>query len=116
MAAFSVWGDKAKSPMMTIPPGSVKACGFTPPSGRTNFHLAEDEPALREMVLKAGFKTMHSWHSFAALPGATTPEAYVSIMEQGSPNFAGLAKCCPEPDDKKKWFEEMQRRAKEVLD
>lgn len=115
-AALSVWGDKAKSPMMTIPPASLKACGISAPSSRSNFDLGADEKALKEMVLKAGFKSIQSWHTFAILPGATDPATYIELMREGSPSFGGLEACCTEPEPKQRWHDEMHRRAKEVLD
>mmetsp|Transcript_139955 Transcript_139955/g.390181 ORF Transcript_139955/g.390181 Transcript_139955/m.390181 type:complete len:272 (+) Transcript_139955:100-915(+) len=114
-AAFAVWGDKAKSPMMTIPPQSLKACGFTPPAKRSNFHLGDDEAALRALVLEAGFSSMRSWRVHAMLPGATDPDAYISLMEKGSPSFVGLGAGLSD-DERQRWFDEMRRRAQEVLD
>merc|ERR1712226_1524399 len=102
--------------MMTIPPDALKACGFTSPAKRSNFHLSNDETALKAMVSAAGFTSMHTWHSFAVLPGATDPLAYTELMETGSPSYGSLAACCPEPEDKNRWNEEIRRRAKEVLD
>mmetsp|Transcript_106035 Transcript_106035/g.299963 ORF Transcript_106035/g.299963 Transcript_106035/m.299963 type:complete len:272 (-) Transcript_106035:30-845(-) len=116
MAAFAVWGAKSRSPMMTIPSESLRACGIAPPPGRSNFHLGGDEAALRGMVLAAGFASAHCWHTFAALPAVPGPDAYIDVMRSSSPSFSGLAACCAEPGDAERWHEEMRRRAQEVLD
>ena len=115
-AGFAVWGRKEASPMMSIAPASLKACGLTPAAKRSNFHLGGDDASaeLRTMVLGAGFESMHTWRAHAILPGATSAEAYVSLMARGSPSFGALLAPLA-PDDRARVDAEILRRAAEVL-
>ena len=115
-AGFAVWGRREASPMMSIPPASVKACGLTQVAKRSNFHLGgEDTTELRAMVLHAGFASMHAWRAHAILPGATSAEAYLSLMAKGSPSFGALLRPLA-PADRARVEAEIRRRAAEVLE
>lgn len=115
-AAFAVWGRKEASPMMAIPPASLKACGLETSPKRSNFHLGgEDTSALRAMVLNAGFGQMRTWRVHAVLPGAASPDAYLSLMAEGSPSFGALLGPLA-PSDKTRVEAEMRRRAAAVLE
>merc|ERR1712070_1147830 len=102
-------------PMMNIPEDSYKGCGFTPPSKRSNFHLGDDEAALRKLVLSAGFSSMHAWHTKAVLPGVMDADAYLQVMNVGAPSVKSLGASL-EQEDKERWIAEMKRRATEVFD
>ena len=116
VAGFAVWGSKDQSPMMAIPPESLRACGFVPAPKRSNFHLgSQDESALRAAVFAAGFSSMHAWRVHAVLPGGSDPQRYIELMKEGSPSFGALLEPLQQAE-REQALAEMRRRAAEVLD
>lgn len=92
MAGFSVWGRESLSDAFTILPKTKTSLGLsetTPSSGgsgtatRSNFHMGEDDEALRLRVLAAGFKSCVIWHSLSVLEAVSAAE-YTHTMTEGA--------------------------------
>ena len=68
--AFSVWGRREASSMFTLFPSTLqtlRAAGELPPelpdvAQHSNFHLGENDEALRRLTQEAGFVNVLSWH------------------------------------------------------
>jgi len=84
---FSVWGDKARSPLFTLLPAALAACK-TPAlaavqaevaagkaSVRSGFHLGSDAASLRAAVEAAGFRSVSSWGMELPFPGGPVRSA-----------------------------------------
>eukprot|EP00297_Palpitomonas_bilix_P009804 CAMPEP_0113869962 /NCGR_PEP_ID=MMETSP0780_2-20120614/1821_1 /TAXON_ID=652834 /ORGANISM="Palpitomonas bilix" /LENGTH=283 /DNA_ID=CAMNT_0000855185 /DNA_START=64 /DNA_END=915 /DNA_ORIENTATION=- /assembly_acc=CAM_ASM_000599 len=67
--AVSFWGEKAKSPMFTLVPQSVKELGVNlaergvPPPPKDNFELGQDLEGVKKRFLAAGFSKVFIYHS-----------------------------------------------------
>jgi SAM-dependent methyltransferase len=86
VAGFTVWGHEHQSPAFTILPSIKKQLGLMDPStapARSSFHMGEDDAALRQRVLAAGFGTCVLWHAHAVVE-AISAEAYAETMIKGS--------------------------------
>mmetsp|Transcript_17058 Transcript_17058/g.28484 ORF Transcript_17058/g.28484 Transcript_17058/m.28484 type:complete len:289 (+) Transcript_17058:29-895(+) len=89
LAGFTVWGREEFSPAFTTLPSVKKKLGLVKepapdaaPS-RSNFHMGEDDDALRQRVLAAGFSSCVIWHSPSVLE-ATSAEGYADTMIEGA--------------------------------
>lgn len=71
LAAFSIWGTKSKSHMFGLMKEVMDAEGIenpvAPPIVRSNFHLGQDDTALKRMFQKAGFGSILIWHQMCSL-------------------------------------------------
>ena len=79
-AGFTVWGRRAESPLFTLLEGVLKRLrdeGAIPAPAaapapavprRSQFHLGQDDPALRDRARAAGFVDVVSWHVPCAWP------------------------------------------------
>jgi ubiquinone/menaquinone biosynthesis C-methylase UbiE len=62
---FSVWGRKDESLIFTIFDDTLKKMGlFGASNVRSNFHLGQDDEALRNLILKNGYSRVNLAHSF----------------------------------------------------
>ena len=72
IAAFSIWGTKNKSKQFTLMKEVMAAEGITnpvaPPVIGPNFHMGQDDGALRAMFKAAGFGRLLMWHQMSTLP------------------------------------------------
>jgi ubiquinone/menaquinone biosynthesis C-methylase UbiE len=89
LAGFTVWGHEDRSPAFTLLPSIKKKLGLvkdsaagTPPS-RSSYHMGEDDEALRQRVLAAGFSSCVVWHASSVIE-ATSAELFVETMIEGS--------------------------------
>ena len=65
-AAFTIWGDKTMANFFTTIPKAFAKHGVpSDTSDRSNFHLGQDDEALRQEFLDAGFSQVTIWHQFA---------------------------------------------------
>jgi SAM-dependent methyltransferase len=88
LAGFTVWGREALSDAMTILPMVKKEMGLTkdssssPPS-RSTYHMGEDDEALRQRVMDAGFSSCVVWHSLTVIE-ASSAESFATTLIDGS--------------------------------
>lgn len=61
-AGFSVWGRRGESPMFTLLVDVCNELGFHKMTYSSLFNLGENEIALRQRVLAAGFSQVIMWH------------------------------------------------------
>lgn len=89
LAGFTVWGHESLSPAFTTLPSIKKKLGLVkepspdaaPP--RSNFHMGEDDEALRQRVLAAGFSNCVVWHSRSVIE-ACSAESFAETMIEGA--------------------------------
>ena len=95
IAGFSVWGKEALSDAFTILPRIKMTLGLDEPTTtagtsasaskktRSNFHMGENDDALRSRVLDAGFRTCVVWHAQSVVEAVSAAD-YVRTMTEGS--------------------------------
>ena len=93
--AFSVWGRREASSMFTLFPATLqalRAAGELPPelsevAQHLNFHLGENDEALRRMTQEVGFVNVLSWH-VPCLWGTQVKVVLHTLMSTISPTFS----------------------------
>jgi ubiquinone/menaquinone biosynthesis C-methylase UbiE len=89
IAGFTIWGDRKRSPIFTCIEEAYATCGHSVASGkRSNFYLADDEPALRDRFLKHGFRNVVTWH-FGTVAEPFDIDSAMEFMRR-TPMFLGL--------------------------
>eukprot|EP00697_Spironema_sp_BW2_P007978 gnl/Spiro4/22437_TR11059_c0_g1_i2.p1 gnl/Spiro4/22437_TR11059_c0_g1~~gnl/Spiro4/22437_TR11059_c0_g1_i2.p1 ORF type:complete len:212 (-),score=39.90 gnl/Spiro4/22437_TR11059_c0_g1_i2:172-807(-) len=84
IAGFSVWGRAglADSPSHSLLPETLKELGLAPMStARDNFHLGQDDAALRERVRAAGFGQVVTFHA-PAVTEAISASCFIETFLQ----------------------------------
>lgn len=116
IAGFTIWGRSADSPLMTIVPNILDELKLDPkdPNKRSNFHLGEDDSALRQKFLSQGYKKCTIIHYPAAME-AFDPSAYVELIIDGAASTKAQIEEFTK-EDQKKIRQEVHDRAKAILD
>jgi ubiquinone/menaquinone biosynthesis C-methylase UbiE len=89
IAGFTVWGHEAESEAFTLLPRVKVDLGLAPvptpgnPQPRSNFHMGEDDDAMRARVLAAGFEHCVVWHALSVVE-AVSATAFVHRMTEGA--------------------------------
>lgn len=84
LAGFTVWGHEAASTAFTLLPAVKKKMGLEgPPAARSSFHMGEDDSALKQRVLAAGFSHCVVWHAQQVIE-AISPEKFAETMIDGA--------------------------------
>lgn len=99
----SVWGQPQQSSQFSLLPDAIEECrkrGLIPAPAeprlpkRSQFHLGQDDDALRQMLEKAGFEGVTSWHVFCVWPHCCDgAQAFVKSWLESqplSPEVTGL--------------------------
>ena len=85
IAGFTVWGREELSSAMTLLPSIKRKLGLVKDSApsRSSFHMGEDDAALKQRVLAAGFTHCVVWHAQTVVE-ATSAEKFAETMMDGS--------------------------------
>ena len=126
LAGFSVWGQEHLSSAFTLLPRIKISLGLTPsstststststpPPPRSSYHMGEDDEALRQQVLLAGFSSCVIWHAVSVVE-ATTAEQFADTMIEGSNSTKQEYLGWPE-ETQQRFREEVLRCATDILD
>lgn len=114
IAAFSVWGRRSRSPMMTIQDRVVQRVGLNLPlADRSNFHLSSRKKMSRKLR-QAGFQELRMWRQQMILPFKDGKD-YTAKMMAGAPRLVhSLSEA--EPEKQARFQRLMERMAARVLE
>ncbi|KAA8493377.1 Malonyl-acyl-carrier protein O-methyltransferase [Porphyridium purpureum] len=117
IAGFTVWGRCADSPLMTIVPDVLHEFGLDKkdPSKRSNFHLGEDDDALRRRFMNQhGFRKCVVMH-YPGVIECFDPDAYVELIIDGAASTKEQIESFSK-EDQKRVRQEVRDRAGKLLD
>jgi SAM-dependent methyltransferase len=86
VAGFTVWGHEESSSAFTLLPRLKKQLDLVDDSAapaRSSYHMGEDDSALRQRVLAAGFRSCVVWHAQTVVEAACA-ETFAETMIDGS--------------------------------
>lgn len=114
IAAFSVWGRRSRSPMMTIQDRAVRRVGLNLPlADRSNFHLSSRRK-LSKKLRKAGFDQLRLWRQQMILPFKDGKDFAEKMMASAPRLVVALSEAAPE---EQAYFQRLvERMASRVLD
>jgi len=114
IAAFSVWGRRRNSPLMTIQERAVRKVGLSLPlADRSNFHLSSRKKLSRKLR-RAGFEDLRMWRQQMILPFKDGKD-FAEKMMASAPRLAN-ALAQAEPEDQAHFQRLVEKMAARILD